>query len=84
MTNKINDGNFNPIKSILSRYSICNINSNNYATIPIYTGNTTSTQQGVIFAPYIMVDQLYMDDDFMAKIKRYERRKKLERLLSDL
>jgi len=86
MINKIIDGNFTPKKPIFSRYSICNINSNKYSTIPIYSGNTHISSghndPGIIFVPYIMVNEI--NDESMAKIMRNERRKKLERLLSDL
>jgi hypothetical protein len=92
----------NPFKSIKSRYKVAQINSNNYGylnvsgtTNQVLTGSTPlgtkGTEQGYIFAPYIMVsgtttisEGFYESPEEKAERIREERRKKIERIFKEV
>jgi hypothetical protein len=73
--------NFNPRKSIQSRYSSIKIN-NNYSTTNIspVIGNKRISDSGYIFAPYILMESINIEQ-FSRKIVRENlRKKRLEKL----
>lgn len=73
----------NPLKSIKSRYSLANINSNLYQTITI-SGSSSGDTQGYIWVPYIPIQTspiiTGMSREWEIMILRAERIEKLEKL----
>lgn len=68
---------FKPKKSIKSRYSLKHVNTNNYVNLSGSTNmSSNSTNSGIIFAPYLMVESITIIDDEYEKRKKQELRKK--------
>ena len=74
----------NPRKSILSRYSAKNINTQYYGSIDVASG---TTNENIVFMPYVMSQSIPIIDDWFVETTeekaeriREERKEKLKRI----